>query len=661
MNQNRKLGRVRKTVVCGLVATSLVLGNGAFIQAEQVTKEESVYVNADADGGVTRITVSDWLKNAGVNGTISDKSILKDIQNVKGDETFEQDGDGLNWSAGADDIYYQGTTDQELPVAVSISYRLDGQEISPEEIAGKSGKVEIHVKYTNHSRVTKKINGKKEMMYTPFLMATGVILPTDTFSDVEVDHGKIVNEGTNHIVIGFGVPGMARSLDVSGDAAEKFAEEFTITADATDFSLGNTITYASASILSDLEVDDDDTLDDLEEDIETLVDSSKKLVDGSQTLSDKMEELNDKFAEYADGEKALNQGIGELASGGKKLASGMKEYTDGVDSLAKGTRDYVNGAKKITDGSQKLYEAAKDMPGGYNEFSAGIKQYTAGVDEISEKIKSSGLANGASRVSAGITTLNGNLQKLEESYAGYDAIIKGIQAQAAEMQDETQKQTLLAYAEGLKTLSDGQKTSVTAMVGATGASSELKTGAEQIAGGISQVADGVSKVSSQSQKLREADGKMVESIKTLVTKLQELKDGGVKLSKNDKKLLAGAKKILKATKTVKSGSDKLIRGAGKLKKGSSKLHKSTAKVSDGIKKLGDGASELSDGMDKFDKDGIQKINEMYEEDFAGLKDRLTALLDISKEYTNFSGIGAGMDGEVKFIIETAAIEKEGNE
>lgn len=83
MNRNRKLSRVGKTIVSGLVVTSLVLGNGSMIQAEKVTKEESVYVNADADGDAEKITVSDWLKNAGINGTLKDKSELKDITNVK--------------------------------------------------------------------------------------------------------------------------------------------------------------------------------------------------------------------------------------------------------------------------------------------------------------------------------------------------------------------------------------------------------------------------------------------------------------------------------------------------------------------------------------------------------------------------------------------------
>lgn len=661
MNRNRKLNRVKKTVVSGLVVTSLIFGNSAFVQAEQVTKEESVYVNAGADGSVTGITVSDWLKNAGINGTISDKSTLKDIQNVKGEETFEQNGEGLNWSAGSNDIYYQGTTDKELPVSVSLSYRLDGKEISPEELAGKSGKVEIHVKYTNHSSVRKKVNGEQEKMYTPFLMATGVILPTEKFTDVEVDHGRIVNEGSNNIVVGFGVPGMVESLDLSGDTAEKFPSEFTVTADVSDFSLGNTITYASASILSDLEVDDDSTLDDLEDDIETLVDSSEELVDGSKTLSEKLGELQDKFEEYADGEKELNKGINDLAAGGNKLAKGVKEYPAGVDSLANGTKDYVNGAKKITDGASQIYDAAKEMPGGYKEFSGGISKYTAGVDEIAEKMKTSGLAQGAASVSAGISELNGNLEKLKESYDSYETIIAGIQAQAGMTEDEGQKQALLAYAEALKKLSTGQKESVTALAGATSEKSKLKSGASQVSGGIKQVADGISAVAAESSKLRAADGKMTTSIQTLTAKLKELSEGGAKLSKNDKKLLAGAKKILKATKSVKSGSSELIRGAAKLKKGSGKLHSSTAKVTDGITKLGEGAIDLKDGMAEFDEKGIQKINEKYEDDFLTLKDRLSALLDISKEYTNFSGIGTGMDGEVKFIIETAAIEKEEEE
>ena len=658
MNRNRKLNRVSKTVISGLLVTSLVVSNGAYANAQKISKDESVYVNADESGTTTKITVSNWLKNAGINGTINDESDLKDIQNVKGDETFTQNGDDVQWSAGSNDIYYQGTTDKELPVGVEIKYELDGKEIAAKDLLGQSGKLKITVSYTNKSKFTQTINGEKQEMYTPFVMATGIILPDDKFSNVEVDDGKIINEGSNNIVVGFGMPGMAESLDLDEDAADKLPEGFTVTADVTDFSIGNTITFASPSILSDLELDDIDDLDDLENKLEKLVDSSEDLVDGSKKLSNKMGELEDKFDDYQDGEKSLNKGIKDLVNGGTTLKKGVKDYTNGVDTLAKGTQSYVNGAKQITDGNQKLYEAVKDMPSSYKEFSDGLQAYTKGVDTLADTKTAKQLTDGADAVTAGIGTLNENLGKLESSYDNYKLLADGLKAQAAQISDPTQKATILAYVQKLEELYQGQKASVGALVSATNKESTLKSGASQVAAGIKKVMTGAQTLSGNSATLRSADQKLTSSIATLTASVKKLSEGSKKLSSNDRKLLAGAKKILKASKSVKSGSDKLINGANKLKKGSNKLHKATGKVADGIGKLSDGADDLYEGMDKFDQKGIQKLNNVYEDDIKTLKTRLEKLTDMSKDYTNFSGISKGMDGKVKFVIETAEVKKD---
>ncbi len=658
MNRNRKLNRISKTVISGLLVTSLVVSNGAYANAQKISKDESVYVNADESGATTKITVSNWLKNAGINGTINDESDLKDIQNVKGDETFTQNGDDVQWSAGSNDIYYQGTTDKELPVGVEIKYELDGKEIAAKDLLGQSGKLKITVSYTNKSKSTQTINGEKQEMYTPFVMATGIILPDDKFSNVEVDDGKIINEGSNNIVVGFGMPGMAESLDLDEDAADKLPEGFTVTADVTDFSIGNTITFASPSILSDLELDDIDDLDDLENKLEKLVDSSEDLVDGSKKLSNKMGELEDKFDDYQDGEKSLNKGIKDLVNGGTTLKKGVKDYTNGVDTLAKGTQSYVNGAKQITDGNQKLYEAVKDMPSSYKEFSDGLQAYTKGVDTLADTKTAKQLTDGADAVTAGIGTLNENLGKLESSYDNYKLLADGLKAQAAQISDPTQKATILAYVQKLEELYQGQKASVGALVSATNKESTLKSGASQVAAGIKKVMTGAQTLSGNSATLRSADQKLTSSIATLTASVKKLSEGSKKLSSNDRKLLAGAKKILKASKSVKSGSDKLINGANKLKKGSNKLHKATGKVADGIGKLSDGADDLYEGMDKFDQKGIQKLNNVYEDDIKTLKTRLEKLTDMSKDYTNFSGISKGMDGKVKFVIETAEVKKD---
>ena len=112
MNRNRKL---RKQMMSGLaVGMAAVMGAAPVYAATgedaAVSKEETVYVNANADGSEDQITVSNWLKNAGTEKNLQDESELKDIKNVKGDEEFTQSGNKLTWQTDGEDIYYQGTT-----------------------------------------------------------------------------------------------------------------------------------------------------------------------------------------------------------------------------------------------------------------------------------------------------------------------------------------------------------------------------------------------------------------------------------------------------------------------------------------------------------------------------------------------------------------------
>ena len=163
MNRNRKL---RKQMMSGLaVGMAAVMGAAPVYAATgedaAVSKEETVYVNANADGSEDQITVSNWLKNAGTEKNLKDESELKDIKNVKGDEEFTQSGNELTWQTDGEDIYYQGTTTKEPPVSVKFTYYLDGKEIKPDDLAGKSGKLKIKVDYTNNTKTTVDITARK--------------------------------------------------------------------------------------------------------------------------------------------------------------------------------------------------------------------------------------------------------------------------------------------------------------------------------------------------------------------------------------------------------------------------------------------------------------------------------------------------------------------
>ena len=104
---------------------------------QRVSKDETVYVNADASGTEQEITVS--RENAGTQKNLKDETELENVKNVKGDETFEESGDAITWQTNGADIYYQGTTEKQLPVSMKMTYFLDGKEMSPEELKGQSG------------------------------------------------------------------------------------------------------------------------------------------------------------------------------------------------------------------------------------------------------------------------------------------------------------------------------------------------------------------------------------------------------------------------------------------------------------------------------------------------------------------------------------------
>ena len=379
------------------IEESMVTNAAVASSESEAGKVETVYVKTDANGAVNDVIVSEWLKNADASSEMSDTTELKDIVNVKGSETFTDNGDGtLTWNASGADIYYQGTTDKELPVNMKITYTLDGKEISPEELAGKSGKVTIRFDYENKEKQTVEVNGKEIEVYTPFAMVSGMMLDSDKFSNVEISNGKVISDGDNYVVMGVAVPGLKESLDIDdekweelnedGDLDEKLTNHFEVTADTTDFELGMTITMASSDILSDFgltDLSDSDKLDDLKDDMSELNDGSTKLVDGSKELKDGTSDLRDGVTELYDGTKELKDGTkdlkdgtGKLYDGSGSLYDGVVKYTDGVGKVDDGAAKLADGASAAKDGSTKLKEGLASAKTGATTLAAGSKQFS---------------------------------------------------------------------------------------------------------------------------------------------------------------------------------------------------------------------------------------------------------------------------------------------
>lgn len=328
-------------------------------------KDESVYLISDANGNVNKTIVVDHLKNKDKKDTLEDASNLSDIENVKGKEKFTQSGDKLTWQAGGKDIYYQGTATAEPPVTQKVTYYLDGKEISPEDLAGKSGKVKIRFDYTNTTSYTETVNGEKQTVSVPFAAITGLVLG-DGFENIEVTNGKAEVSDSSSVVLGYALPGLKDSLgikdkDLDGDV--NIPEYMEMTADVKNFSMPAAMTFVVNA--SDYVSTDGIDTSDLDDMINDLKDASTQLQDGSKTLAEGTDTL-------ADGLSTLQSKLGTFASGVGTLQSGLKTYTDGVSTLSGGLNKLNSNVPTLSNGITTLNSSAKSLNDGVALLNATV-------------------------------------------------------------------------------------------------------------------------------------------------------------------------------------------------------------------------------------------------------------------------------------------------
>ena len=405
------------------------------VSKKDMDKEETVYFITDASGNVDKTIVSDHLYNRDGKDTIEDVSSLSDIENVKGDEEFTQDGDKLQWKADGNDIYYQGTTNAEAPVSQKVTYYLDGKEISPEELAGKSGKVTIHFDYTNNTSCTETVNGEKVTVSVPFAAITGLVLD-DSFSNIEVTNGDVKENNGSNIVLGYALPGLSDSLDVEdSDFTDDVTipDYFEVTADVEDFSLSTAMTFvvnaANYVGVDGASLDSvDDLLDELSDATEQLQDGSAELAggadtlaDGAKTLKDGMSTLKTGLASYTDGANQINTGLNTLNSSVPSLTSGIATLNSSAKSLSDGVA-LLNStvSAQFTDSEKQALVAQVD--GTIASQKSAIEAQAADtVNSQAESIKSQVAAN----VEAQAETIKSQVA------ANVDAQAEGIKSQVS--------------------------------------------------------------------------------------------------------------------------------------------------------------------------------------------------------------------------------------
>lgn len=712
---------------------------------QKISKDETVYVLTGADGSVKKIIVSDWLKNELGSASVADKSDLSDIENVKGDESYTINGDNMTvWDAQGNDIYYQGNIQKELPVGLSVRYYLDGKSVSPEELKGKSGKVTIRFDYENRQYETVQINGANQRIYVPFAMLTGMILDNDTFQNVQITNGKLVNDGDRTVVMGLAFPGLQENLNLSRDDLS-IPDSVEITADVTNFSLGMTVTLACNDLFSQLgnvdltSLDSTSALDQLTGAMDQLLSGSSSLYEGLSTLLDKSGELVSGVEELAQGAAAIKSGADSVDDGAAQLKAGLADLSSGLNTLSANSESLNSGAKQVFNSlletaATQIRAKGLNVPDltieNYAEelnaliksldettvYETALKQVTDAVEAqrpvITQKVTEAVRQQVETKVAAAVrqqvteevtaavqqqvtaTVTDTVQQQVAEqviqaaanmSKADYDAAVAaGIIPQQtqdavnaaiqAQMGSEA-VQSKIAENVSAQMASEAVQSKITenidtqisseAVQATITENTDAQMQTEAIQATIQQQTElQVQKAISEnmaSDAVQSQLKKASEGAQTLIALKASLDDyntfylGLLTYTGGVDDAAAGANALYAGADQLKDGTAQLRAGAAQLYNGVLQLQDGTPALVSGVTQLKDGAMQLSEGLQQFNRDGIQKLVNLLQNDVGDLSARVQATIDVSKDYRSFAGISDDAEGQVKFIYRTDEI------
>ena len=585
------------------------------------TKDETVYVVTESDGSQSDLIVSDHLKNKSGKDKIEDVSTLTDIENVKGKEEFTREDDGsLSWNAKGNDIYYEGKTDQEAPVSMDIKYYLDDKEVDGADLSGKTGKVKIVINYTNNT----SLNGTK----VPFVVLTGMVLENDTFQNVTVSSGKVIDDGQKSFIVGMAAPGVADTLGISEEELG-FGSTVEITGDAKEFAPEDMMTVVTNDFFQDIDTSELNA-GNLDSQIDQLDSAAKQLVAGTNTLYKGIETLNSNSATLAAGVSKLNQGAAKIDENTKAALQGSKDLAAGSQFLSSQLNskltDMGEGVNTLASKSEKLADGLKDMQSkvtgnntkenpGLAPSAKGFAQKVAGLDTVKTEI---------SRSVASDKEAIAELRNLETS-----------------MDDETKA----SVEEQLTTLETNVKTKENYLNGFDTAT--LTASANAISAGVDAIQAGLN-----GDGTTENPG-AVNGANALTQAIVTQLGGAIQdATASDSELSVGLNKLITGSSKLAAGEAQLSDGASELAAGMNELYSKSGLLISGIGQLDAGSKKLNDGMSQFYKEGIGKIVSLYNDKLKGTVNNAESLVAAGKAYNTFTQVPDGMDGTVKFIYRT---------
>ena len=628
------------------------------------SKSETVYSNLDSNGKAYKTIVSTQLTNEDKSDEITDISNLLNIENTNGDETFKKEGNQIVWDSNGNNIYYKGESDKQLPVECKITYELNGEEISAEELKGKSGNVKIKINYTNNEKHIVSINGKQVTMYTPFIIVAGTKIDNAKNKNIQITNGKIVDNGESTLAVGIAMPGMQENIGISKSKID-IPEEIEISMETEDFEMGNIIAVVAVKGIDE----------DLTSDLNSMYSQINELANASNEILAGANQLKEGTSELVSGVDQLKDGTGAAYAGSKQIKDEVEESTknlknDNTPAIDSKTLEAIKAqamqSATLSD-EQKAGIAAQakaaatlsdeQKAGIAAQAKAGAKLTDAQKAGIAAQAKAAAKLTDAQKAEIAAQAKLTDEQKAKitaQAKAGAEftktqktAIIEQAQKKYTETLTEAEKQLILTVAQN--TAYQTATTTALAVAESTAEATALKV-AQSVAESTAEatalkVAQSVAESTAEATAQTVAQSTATQTAETTALTVAQSTATQTATQVGNQAKQKFTNQVVSQMSTLGTALDELTNGLANIDNGVSAL-------SVGTNKLDSGALQLANGVKTFNEQGISKINNLVNGDLRNIASRVEKMNELANEYNNYAGIQNGMAGEVKFIMIT---------
>lgn len=294
--------------------------------------EEVIYARLDASGdpqdayAIVALTLDE-------EGTVEHYGRYTAVSNLTDTSPIEYRGGVVSLTAPAGRYYYQGTLrSAKMPWDIDITYTLDGQEIEPGELGGKSGDLEVSIHTATNS-------GFDPYFTENYMLQISVTLDAELCEDITSRNGTVANAGSDKQITFVVLPGGEGDIGFSAKVHDFTMGGFTIAA----------VPYSMDSLMDMGEI---------------------------STITSGIEQLSSAITQLTGGASAINDGAATLGENSATLTDASDQIESALKQIADGLQGY--DLSSMTDGLDQLQQ----LPAMFTQLAGGLSEMATGIDGI---------------------------------------------------------------------------------------------------------------------------------------------------------------------------------------------------------------------------------------------------------------------------------------